>query len=98
VKGVLGGLMDWNKNILGDLEKRISKVKKELEYWRRKGTSPKQVRREGLLCFKLDRLEEQKNTYWKQKAHVKWMKEGDRNTKYFHSVASERRKLNRIKN
>jgi hypothetical protein len=65
VKGVLGGLMDWNKNILGDLEKGISKVKKELEYWRRKGISSEQVQREGLLPFKLDRLEEQKNTYWK---------------------------------
>jgi hypothetical protein len=69
VKGVLGGLMDWNRNILGDLEKRISKVKKELEYWRRKGTSPKQVRREGLLCFKLDRLEEQK-THIGSKKHM----------------------------
>jgi hypothetical protein len=45
----------------GDIEKRISKIKKELESWRRKGISPEQVRREELLRFKLSRLEEQKN-------------------------------------
>jgi hypothetical protein len=82
----------------GDIEKRISKIKKELESWRRKGISPEQVRREELLRFKLSRLEEQKKLYWKQRAHVHWMKNGDRNTKYFHLVASERRRTNKIKN
>nr|XP_051219355.1 uncharacterized protein LOC127336565 [Lolium perenne] len=38
VKGILGELVDWNRNKLGDLEKRISKIKKELEVWRKKGT------------------------------------------------------------
>jgi exonuclease III len=97
VKGILGELVDWNRNKLGDLEKRISKIKKELEVWRKKGIGPEQVRREEILRFKLSRLEEQKELYWKQRAHVQWMKNGDRNTKYFHSAASERRKINRIK-
>jgi hypothetical protein len=35
VQGVLGELVDWSKNILGDLEKRISRLKKELEKCRR---------------------------------------------------------------
>jgi hypothetical protein len=89
--------MDWSRNKLGDLEKRISRIKKELESWRRKGISPEQVRREELLRFKLGRLEDQTELYWKQRSHVQWMKNGDRNTKYFHSVASERKRINRIK-
>jgi hypothetical protein len=97
VKGVLGELVDWNRNVLGDLEKRISKLKKELEMWRRKGISPEQIRREGLIRFKLSRLEDQRDTYWRQRAHVRWMKDGDQNTKFFHSAASERRRMNRIK-
>ena len=35
--------------------------------------------------------------YWRQRAHVNWLEKGDKNTKYFHSFASERRKNNRIK-
>ncbi|XP_073355407.1 uncharacterized protein [Aegilops tauschii subsp. strangulata] len=45
----------------------------------------------------LNRLEEQLETYWKQRAHVNWMKRGDRNTKFFHAAASERRRRNRIR-
>jgi hypothetical protein len=67
-----------------------------LESWRRKGIGTEQVRREGLIRFKLSQLEDQRELYWKQRAHVNWMKEGDRKKK-FHSAASERKGLNRIK-
>ena len=34
-KKVLGVLKEWDKNVLGELEKRIKKVRRELEMWRR---------------------------------------------------------------
>jgi hypothetical protein len=67
-----------------------------LEEWRWKGISEEQVRKEAVIRFKLSRLEDQRETYWKQRAHAHWMKEGDRNTKYFHSFAFVRRKMNWI--
>jgi hypothetical protein len=87
----------WSRNTLGDLEKRISRLKKDLEACRRKAIDPEQVRREELLRFKLSRVEDQRDLYWKQRAHVNWMKGGDRNTNFFHSAASERRRINKIK-
>ena len=69
VKGVMGELVDWSRNILGDLEKRISKTK-ELEKCRRSSISAEQVRREELLRFKLGRLEDRRELYWRQRAHV----------------------------
>lgn len=44
------------------------------------------------MKYKLEKLEEQKDIYWRQRAHVHWLKNGDRNTRYFHEFASERRR------
>ena len=34
--------------------------------------------------------------YWKQKSRVLWLKDGDRNTKFFHALTKQRRARNRI--
>lgn len=49
-----------------------------------------------MWSFKVDRLEEQIDIYWKQRAHVNWLRFGDRNTNFFHNACSSRRRRNRI--
>ena len=34
--------------------------------------------------------------YWIQKSRIKWLKEGDKNTGYFHATVIGKRKMNRI--
>ncbi|KAI0513486.1 hypothetical protein KFK09_009510 [Dendrobium nobile] len=36
------------------------------------------------------------NTWWKQRAKVNWLKEGDGNSSFFHNYASARRNVNKI--
>jgi hypothetical protein len=49
------------------------------------------------FAINIEKLENQRDLYWKQRAKVNWLTKGDRNTTFFHSYASERKKHNRIK-
>lgn len=48
------------------------------------------LRREFLL------LAIKEETFWQQHSQIQWLKEGDRNTKFFHKVASSRKSANSI--
>lgn len=96
LKGVAAELSSWSHSVLWDLEKRIKKVRTELEGCRAGGLSREAVAREEVLRFKLDRLEEQVDIYWRQRAHVKWLKKGDRNTGFFHATCSKKKRRNRV--
>lgn len=96
MKNVVGELGEWSRNILGDLEKRIKWARRKLELCRRQPISNTSVGREEVLKYRLDKLKEQRHLYWKQRAHAHWLDKGDRNTKYFHQYATERRRRSRI--
>lgn len=45
---------------------------------------------------KLNDLLFQEESYWKQRAKIFWLEEGDANTRFFHASATSRKKANRI--
>jgi CTP-dependent riboflavin kinase len=55
------------------------------------------VAREEILKYKLDKMEDQKELYCRQRAKAHWLQHGDRNTRFFHEHTSERRRLNKIR-
>jgi hypothetical protein len=42
--------------------------------------------------YRLDKVEEQVDIFWRQRAHANWMEKGDMNTEFFHRWCSERRR------
>lgn len=58
----------------------IEEGKKELEGVRRMAISQFAVNKEAVLHFKVHRIEEHIDIFWKQRAHVNWLTKGDRNT------------------
>lgn len=52
--------------------------------------------RETEIRAHLEHLQESEYQLWKQRAKQQWIKDGDRNTRYFQSVVKHRRNKNRI--
>ncbi|KAL6224776.1 hypothetical protein ACLB2K_003631 [Fragaria x ananassa] len=48
------------------------------------------------LSGKLESFLEEERLYWKQRSKVTWLTEGDKNTKFFHRFASNRKAKNRL--
>ncbi|XP_068340019.1 uncharacterized protein [Pyrus communis] len=48
------------------------------------------------ISRQIDELRFQEESYWCQRSRVKWLREGDANTKFFHSSTLQRRRRNKI--
>jgi hypothetical protein len=52
--------------------------------------------REAKIKEELVQRENQEETLWKQKSRIQWLKEGDKNTRFFHNSLIQRRSRNHI--
>ncbi|KAJ9697646.1 hypothetical protein PVL29_006989 [Vitis rotundifolia] len=101
LQSVKAKLKDWNKNTFGMLKERKKTILDEI-------ANIDVIEQEGVLSSDLSvlrvvrkgELEEiilREEIHWRQKAKIKWVKDGDCNSKLFHKVANGRRNRNFIK-
>ncbi|KAM0889077.1 hypothetical protein ACQ4PT_027916 [Festuca glaucescens] len=93
---VATSLAQWSKDTFGSVRKKIQKLERRLKClrlapWDSTDTEAKGIERE--LC----ELFEREEVMARQRSRIEWLKEGDRNTAFFHARASARRRTNKIK-
>ncbi|XP_019181398.1 PREDICTED: uncharacterized protein LOC109176423 [Ipomoea nil] len=92
-------LKHWNKNTFGNIFDRIQSLEMRVsEAERVYEDRPAEDTRTALHALQADLLLalKQEECFWKQKTRARWLREGDANTKFFHSVVKEKHRRQRI--
>ncbi|WRX14697.1 Reverse transcriptase domain - like 10 [Theobroma cacao] len=89
----------WNKQIFGDIFEKLKLAeleaeKREMDF--QQDPSPLNRNLMHKAYAKLNRQLSIEELYWQQKSGVKWLVEGERNTKFFHSMMRKKRVRNNI--
>ncbi|KAL6191896.1 hypothetical protein ACLB2K_038285 [Fragaria x ananassa] len=90
-------LNSWQRVTFGNRKKEIELMRGRLQELMNLPLIPRYLQEHSVISGKLESLLEEEKLYWRQRAKITWLTEGDKNTKYFHRKASNRRAKNRLR-
>ena len=94
-------LKEWNKVCFRELNERKKSILNEMANFdgieQVGGLTSELLVQRALRKGELEKLILREEIHWRQKVRVKWVKKGDRNSKFFHKVVNDRRDRKFIK-
>ena len=85
-------LTKWNSEVYGQIPKKIQAKRKPLNSLTKQDKAGDMSTEINSLRKEINELLDDEEIYWGQRAKANWLKEGDKNTNFFHAQASERHK------
>lgn len=89
-------LLWWNKNVFGNVRKELYRLRKLLGKAKEEAIGSGNNNRIRQLKGDINVLLDREATVWSQRSHLLRARDGDKNTKYFHSRATKRYRRNLI--
>ena len=96
IEGCSSALSGWAATTFGAIKKRIKLKEEELELWQGRVADGVMIAKCKEITGELDELQRLHESYWFARARANEMRDGDKNTAYFHHKASQRKQRNRI--
>ncbi|WMV25761.1 hypothetical protein MTR67_019146 [Solanum verrucosum] len=100
LKALKHKLKDWSRSEAGNLViqrkqtlEQLAEMDMILEY---RPLKEQESAKKADLTLELEGLIKNEEVAWRQKSRALWLKEGDRNTKFFHKVANAHKRFNYI--
>jgi hypothetical protein len=94
LKNVLKSLKMWSREKFGSIRREIEEKRKDLAELQAADVDRNAIRE---AIREMNELLYREEMLWLQRARVDWLREGDRNTKFFHQKATWRARKNRIR-
>lgn len=92
-------LRDWNKDTFGNIfsqKKKLFNQLRNIDKRLAQGWNDQLLNLQKVTWKAYEDILAKEKILWFQKSRAKWIELGDRNTKYFHGVATIRRRRNHI--
>ncbi|CAL5336186.1 unnamed protein product [Camellia sinensis] len=93
-------LRRWNMEVFGNIDDQLKQAEDELHEWDLKAESRSlleaEVHRRREIRSQVWQLSRSKERMWLQKSRMSWAQNGDKNTRLFHLMASNRQRKNSL--
>eukprot|EP00253_Pinus_taeda_P025653 PITA_25653 len=93
-------IKQWNQKIFGNIfaaQAMLNQEMKHIQNWiMTEGRTNALTQQEQRIEDQLQSRAQQEEILWRQKSRIKWLREGEKNTKFFHNTTVQRRMHNLI--